>query len=128
MLDLLCLLPSWIFLNKNEEVYSFKILRFLYMTRVFKVIFRTFEKFKKWKLIKENSSETTASILVFTIFISFILHLMACTFLWLGFICYDHDALESSEISCEGTSWAYKIRLSNIMNWESYVYSLYFII
>lgn len=80
--DLVCFLPSWVFLNHNEYAYLCKLLRILYFPRVSNIVTKFFDTLKKRKWLTQGSSETASSISVYTIVISIILHNLGCFYLW----------------------------------------------
>lgn len=85
ILDLLALVPSLIFLNRNEYFYGFKLFRWFYLVRISRLIGKLISFLKKWKLINDTKETMIASFLMFALITFIILHNIACTYLWLGF-------------------------------------------
>ena len=87
--DLFCFLPSLIFLNSNEYAYGFKLFRWFYFGRITTGISLLVNLMRKRKILNEGKAKMIASIIIFTLIISTVLHNLACTYLWLGFQRYD---------------------------------------
>jgi hypothetical protein len=105
--DFVCIMPSLIFFNYNEYAYGFKLFRWMYLGRITSQIFKLVDYFRKMKLLSESKSKMIASIFIFFMIISIVLHNLACTYLWLGYQCYEKRYHKDDPIICPHNSWTY---------------------
>lgn len=85
VLDLLVLVPSLVFKNRNEYFYAFKLLRWCYLFRLSRLVEKLVAYLRKWKLVNDSKEKMISSFFMFALVTFIILHNIACTYLWLGF-------------------------------------------